>query len=315
MLQPPADESGERDGERDGEREDGESDPEERVPSSPEELECKICYQRYSCHGRRPKLLGCLHRVCARCLRRMLALGTSSPSSSSSPSPSPAGLGLGLGLSVSCPFCRHATPLGQLSVDALPDDANLMGRLERLERRHTHTSCGSEGGAREVLLTPAGLASSSSSLGSPDRTHEGDSSCFVITILEVQRHHSLPGRHGNANADANANANDDGLSTRSGSSSSLDSASLGSAAGGGGAEREPDEGVSRLCVQVRRVLVWLLGCFYFGSLPLGIYLLVLQRVTLGVVCVSLVPTSLTVCLVYGFCQCLCQGLCDCVPRT
>ncbi|XP_048087922.1 E3 ubiquitin-protein ligase RNF182 [Alosa alosa] len=273
----------EREGERDGER-DGESDPDERPPSSPDELECKICYQRYSSHGRRPKLLACLHRVCARCLRRMLDLGASG---ALAPSPG----GLSLSLSVSCPFCRHPTPLGQLSVDALPDDANLMGRLER---RPTRTSCGSE--PREVLLTPHGLAS----LGSPDHEHQHDSSCFVITILEVQRD-SLPSRHA------------DGLSTHSSSSSSLDSASLGSA--GGGAEQEPDDALSRLCVHVRRVLVWLLGCFYFGSLPLGIYLLVIQRVTLGIVCVSLVPTSLTVCLVYGFCQCLCQGLCDCVPRT
>lgn len=278
-------ETEERDGqtdmeERDGERE-GETAGEERdceSPDSPDEMECKICYQRYSSHGRRPKLLGCLHRVCARCLLRMLDVGTAVPAV-----PGDVGLSLGLSLSVSCPFCRHPTPLGQLSVDALPDDANLMGRLER---RHTRTSCGSE--PREVLLTPRGLAS----LGSPERQLAHDSSCLVITILEVQR--------------------DGGLSALSSSSSSLDSASLGST---GGADREPDDALSRLCGHVPRVLVWLLGCFYFGSLPLGIYLLVIQRVTLGIVCVSLVPTSLTVCLVYGFCQCLCQGICDCAPRT
>lgn len=285
----------ERDGQTHMEEKDGEIAEEERdceseregSPGNPDEVECKICYQRYSSHGRRPKLLGCLHRVCARCLRRMLDLGTTLPSVPG---------GLGLGLSVSCPFCRHPTPLGQLSVDALPDDANLMGRLER---RHTHTSCGSE--PREVLLTPHGLAS----LSSPEHelshahAHEHDS-CLVITILEVQRD-SLPGRHG------------DGLSTLSSSSSSLDSASLGSTGGAG--DREAGDALAKLCVHVPRVLVWLLGCFYFGSLPLGIYLLVIQRVTLGIVCVSLVPTSLTVCLVYGFCQCLCQGLCDCTPRT
>ena len=254
---------------RDSEERDGGRDSDEQRPSSPDELECKICYQRYSAHGRRPKLLGCLHRVCARCLRRMLDLG-SAPDC------------------VSCPFCRHETPLGQLNVAALPDDANLMGRLAR---RDTHTSWSSE--HREVLLTPDGLAAFQSPAHEPSQD-----TCLVITIMEVQRD-SLPGRHGDA------------LSTSS-SEGSLDSASLGSA--GGRADREQD-GLSKLCAHVPRVLVWLLGCFYFGSLPLGIYLLVIQRVTLGIVCVSLVPTSLTVCLVYGFCQCLCQGLCDCSPRT
>lgn len=40
-----------------------------------EELECKICYNRYDCDSRKPKLLGCLHRVCARCLKKMVSVG------------------------------------------------------------------------------------------------------------------------------------------------------------------------------------------------------------------------------------------------
>lgn len=40
-----------------------------------EELECKICYNRYNTRSRKPKLLGCLHRVCAKCLKKMVDLG------------------------------------------------------------------------------------------------------------------------------------------------------------------------------------------------------------------------------------------------
>lgn len=40
-----------------------------------EELECKICYNRYDYHGRKPKLLGCLHRVCAKCLKKLVTIG------------------------------------------------------------------------------------------------------------------------------------------------------------------------------------------------------------------------------------------------
>ncbi|XP_032405833.1 E3 ubiquitin-protein ligase TRIM32 isoform X11 [Xiphophorus hellerii] len=56
-----------------------------------EELECKICYNRYNTRSRKPKLLGCLHRVCAKCLKKMVDMGDSSPTV------------------ISCPFCRHET--------------------------------------------------------------------------------------------------------------------------------------------------------------------------------------------------------------
>ncbi|XP_037346954.2 uncharacterized protein LOC119230069 isoform X1 [Pungitius pungitius] len=56
-----------------------------------EELECKICYNRYDTRSRKPKLLGCLHRVCAKCLKKMVDMGESSPSI------------------ICCPFCRHET--------------------------------------------------------------------------------------------------------------------------------------------------------------------------------------------------------------
>ena len=42
-----------------------------------EELECKICYNRYDSRSRRPKLLSCLHRVCLKCLKKMVDVGES----------------------------------------------------------------------------------------------------------------------------------------------------------------------------------------------------------------------------------------------
>ncbi|XP_034041111.1 E3 ubiquitin-protein ligase RNF182 [Thalassophryne amazonica] len=225
----------------------------------PEELDCKICYQRYNAHIRKPKILDCLHRVCARCLVKILDIADS------------AGC-------ITCPFCRHQTEVTEYEVSGLPDDANIMSHLA------TSDKSWSSDHNREVVLSPKSLSSS------PSR----DSNCLVITIMEVQRdsQHS-PSRNGSSDIYAEQ---------------SLDSVSLGS---NGAADQDP---LSKFCNHVPRILVWLLGFLYFGSLPLGIYLLVIQKVTLGIVCVSLVPSSLTVCLVYGFCQCLCQGMCDCSTR-
>ncbi|XP_053305179.1 E3 ubiquitin-protein ligase RNF182-like [Spea bombifrons] len=227
-----------------------------------DELECKICYQKFNTHGRKPKILDCLHRVCARCLTKILLIGGGSPS-------------------VSCPFCRHDTELQEDAVGGLPDDTNIMSKLTEKDKAPSNPDC------TEVVLTPKNLSSSSPSHGS--------SNCLVITIMEVQRE---PGRTPSQNTLSDYYTEH-----------SVDSASVSSHG-----QIDPDL-FSKLCNHVPRILVWLLGFFYFGSLPLGIYLLVIQRVTLGIVCVSLVPSSLTVCLVYGFCQCLCQGMCDCSSRS
>ncbi|XP_031165166.1 E3 ubiquitin-protein ligase RNF182 [Sander lucioperca] len=234
---------------------------EEKDCPPPEELECKICYQRYNAHKRKPKILDCLHRVCARCLIKILDIAD------------------GAGF-VSCPFCRHQTEITEYEVSALPDDAIIMSHLVMRDKSWSSDH------NREVVLTPTGFCSSSPS-------HDS-SNCLVITIMEVQRdsQHS-PSRNGSSDIYAEQ---------------SLDSVSMDS---NGQADQDA---LSKFCNHVPRILVWLLGFLYFGSLPLGIYLLVIQRVTLGIVCVSLVPSSLTVCLVYGFCQCLCQGMCDCYSR-
>uniref|UniRef100_A0A8C5MGN0 E3 ubiquitin-protein ligase RNF182 n=1 Tax=Leptobrachium leishanense TaxID=445787 RepID=A0A8C5MGN0_9ANUR len=227
-----------------------------------EELECKICYQKFNNHHRKPKILDCLHRVCARCLSKMLIIG-------------------GGPLGISCPFCRNETELQEDEVAGLPDDMNILSKLAEKGRPSCNPDC------NEVVLTPKNLASSSPSRSS--------SNCLVITIMEVQQEQ--------------ARTSSQNTITDYYMEHSLDSASASS-------HGQIDHDLfSKLCNHVPRILVWFLGFFYFGSLPLGIYLLVIQKVTLGIVCVSLVPSSLTVCLVYGFCQCLCQGICDCSSRS
>ncbi|KAG8144053.1 hypothetical protein E2320_001179 [Naja naja] len=119
-----------------------------------EELECKICYQKFTLQSRKPKLLDCLHRVCAKCLTKILQVGSGS-------------------LRISCPFCRHETELQEEEVEGLPDDLNILSRLVTRDKSTWNSEC------KEVLLTPKNLASSSPSRGS--------SNCLVITIMEVQR--------------------------------------------------------------------------------------------------------------------------------
>ncbi|KAL8179804.1 UNVERIFIED_CONTAM: hypothetical protein K2H54_072995 [Gekko kuhli] len=58
------------------------------------------------------------------------------------------------------------------------------------------------------------------------------------------------------------------------------------------------------CPALPRLLLGLLCLVYFSSLPLGIYLLLLQRLSLGIVLVSLVPATLILCIFYSLCQCL-----------
>ncbi|XP_059927342.1 E3 ubiquitin-protein ligase RNF182 [Gadus macrocephalus] len=217
----------------------------------PDEMECKICYQRYNLRNRRPKVLACLHRVCARCLGRILDAAE------------------GGSLAISCPFCRRETGVSgrRLLLSELPDDAGVVGRLSTRDK-----SWSSDLSGGELLLTPGSLAaaSPSSSASSPSRR---SSHCLVITVVEVP---------GEPPSELNTEQSLDSLST--------------------GSEGLPERDVLfKACTHVPSVLLWLLGFFYLSSLPLGIYLLVIQRVTLGVVCVSLVPSSLTVCLVYGIC--------------
>ncbi|NXT31331.1 RN182 ligase, partial [Pelecanoides urinatrix] len=229
---------------------------EEKVPD--DELECKICYQRFTVHCRKPKILDCLHRICARCLTKILRIADRSRC-------------------VSCPFCRHETKLHEDEVEGLPSDTNIMSKLILKDKTAWNSDC------KEVVLTPKNLASSSSSHGS--------SNCLVITIMEVQR---------------------DSPRTPSQSTASDYYADHGTESVSLSSQSQLDQGLfSKLCKYGPRILVWLLGFLYFSSLPLGIYLLVIQKVTLGVMCVRFCSLQSNCMSPVWLLHYLCHGICDC----
>ncbi|XP_054641388.1 E3 ubiquitin-protein ligase RNF182 [Dunckerocampus dactyliophorus] len=225
----------------------------ESLVSTLEELECKICYNRYDTRSRKPKLLACLHRVCAKCVKRMVDMGESSPSV------------------ISCPFCRHETRVPDEEVWLMEDDRHILAVLSCQDRAR-------RGGHGEVVLSPSGLAGADSAHRSSD--------CLVITIME------LPDE----------------------SPSSSDSVSMLNVVG---LYRPPSLDSLPCNLPAHKCRAWtshsfprcLLGALclvYFSSLPLGIYLLMIAHMWLGVVLVSLVPSTLLLLVLYGFCQCLCH---------
>ncbi|XP_076149434.1 E3 ubiquitin-protein ligase RNF182 [Alosa pseudoharengus] len=238
-----------------------------------EELECKICYCPYSLTSRRPKVLECCHRLCAKCLAKILDLGESPPNA------------------VVCPFCRYITGLPGEAVGSLPDDCNLVAALSLQVRNHRNLN----EGPGEILLSPRHLSSlvGPSATASPSSLRS--SNYVVITIME-----SPPESNDPHNGPLAARGRDY-------RSSSLDSmASI--------TQRWTVWNCAALlCQTSARALVWLLGLLYFSSLPMGVYLLIMQKTTLGVLLVSLVPASLLMIMAYGLCQCLCHEFWDCVP--
>uniref|UniRef100_A0A3Q4FYW5 E3 ubiquitin-protein ligase RNF182 n=1 Tax=Neolamprologus brichardi TaxID=32507 RepID=A0A3Q4FYW5_NEOBR len=238
-----------------------------------EEMECKICYCAYNLGSRRPKVLECCHRLCSKCLIKILDLGESPPNA------------------LVCPFCRYLTRLPGDAVSNLPDDCNLVATLT-LQNKNQRNRQFHQEATTELLLSPMRLSSlmssnspvisnsSSTSSSTPYSTIRSSPNFVVITIMEPP-----PDYH----------------------SSSQDSmASI--------AERWTVWNCAALlCQTSARALVWVLGLLYFSSLPMGVYLLIMQRTTLGVLLVSLVPASLIVIMVYGFCQCICHEFWDCLP--
>uniref|UniRef100_A0A3Q1IKK6 E3 ubiquitin-protein ligase RNF182 n=1 Tax=Anabas testudineus TaxID=64144 RepID=A0A3Q1IKK6_ANATE len=229
-----------------------------RDRQTPEELDCKICYCAYNLGSRRPKVLECCHRLCAKCLTKIMDLGESPPNA------------------VVCPFCRYVTRLSGETVSNLPDDCKLVTVLAIQSRNQKNLHFYHEANT-ELLLSPRHL----SSLMGTSASNQ-----------DLQLHHQPHGSH-TSNLDYR--------------SSSLDSmASI--------THRWTVWNCAALLCQTSAPG----ACVGAGAAVLqlpayGVYLLIMQRTTLGVLLVSLVPASLVMIMVYGFCQCICHELWDCMP--
>lgn len=148
-----------------------------------EELECKICYCLYNLGSRRPKVLGCCHRLCNKCVSKLQALGESPPGG------------------VVCPFCRCVTTLAGEFVSSLPDDCRLVAVLAVQSRNQRNLHVHAEGA--ELVLSPRRLSSllsappsSSSSAASSDTysSIRSSSNFVLITIMEPPQARGLQAR-------------------------------------------------------------------------------------------------------------------------
>nr|XP_056700138.1 E3 ubiquitin-protein ligase RNF182-like [Euleptes europaea] len=219
------------------------------------ETECKICYEPFDSHTRRPKLLTCQHRMCARCLHKM-----------ADPGESPG--------SLRCPFCRRETLLPDKEVSRLQDDGRVLALLSGRERARRP---GRPPLSPEVLLCP-------SILEPFGEGKHSSSDCLVITLLEMPEDLAAP----------------EGVGL-------LDvmrlyrPPSLASLPCHAPLAKCP---AFSACPALPRFLMGVLCLVYFSSLPLGVYLLLVERLSLGIVLVSLVPATLILCIFYSLCQCL-----------
>ncbi|XP_061094954.1 E3 ubiquitin-protein ligase RNF182-like [Conger conger] len=225
--------------------------------ASTEELECKICYRLYNLGARRPKVLGCCHRLCAKCLSKMAGL-VEVPQQS-----------------LACPFCRYPTYLTGEAVTVLPDDHNIVKALALRGRRKRDPK------SAELLLSPSGLsstvnASPSSSTSSPtsSSSSQGTSNCLGIAVVEAAPE--------SPDDSTQAGARDSNLP--------------------GLQPWKLWRFIIRSWCCLAQALVCFLGILYFGSLPLGIFLLVKKKTSLGIFMVSLVPSSMLMLVLYDIFQ-------------
>lgn len=86
------------------------------TPEEPTDAECAICYQEYNQYNKCPRMLECAHVFCTECLQR-IQLYHSDPRSL------PA---------ISCPLCRHLTPLEAGNALSLPCNSRILARLPRV---------------------------------------------------------------------------------------------------------------------------------------------------------------------------------------
>lgn len=179
--------------------------------------------------------------------------------------------------SVVCPFCRYVTDLPGEAGGSLPDDYNLVTVLS-IQNQYLK---GSQG---EILLTPRHL----NSLVGHSASATPSSLCsnyVVITIMESPQERAISADHRSSSLDSMASVTQRCTVWNC---------------------------MTLLCQALARILVWVVGLLYFSSLPTGIYLLIMQKTTLGVLLISLVPVSLVIIIVYGMCQCVCHEFWDCL---
>ncbi|XP_015271988.1 PREDICTED: E3 ubiquitin-protein ligase RNF182-like [Gekko japonicus] len=177
---------------------------------------------------------------------------------------------------LSCPFCRRETLLPERDVGRLQDDGRVLATL--LSGRERARRPGRPPLSPEVLLCPGVLEPFGEG-------RHGSSDCLVVTLLEVPEDLAAPEGVGLL---------DVMRLYRPPSVASLPC---------------PDplakcQACSACPALPRRLLMGLLCLLYFSSLPLGIYLLLVERLSLGIVLVSLVPATLILCILYSLCQCL-----------
>ncbi|KAK2860354.1 hypothetical protein Q7C36_004520 [Tachysurus vachellii] len=92
--------------------------PKEEIAASGDspELECPVCYQEYDQDRKLPRMLECLHVFCTECLHN-IQLSPLHPPDPNSPA------------SISCPLCRHATPLESGDTHSLPCNSRILAQL------------------------------------------------------------------------------------------------------------------------------------------------------------------------------------------
>uniref|UniRef100_A0A8D0KLN6 E3 ubiquitin-protein ligase RNF182 n=1 Tax=Salvator merianae TaxID=96440 RepID=A0A8D0KLN6_SALMN len=183
---------------------------------------------------------------------------------------------------LSCPFCRQEMLLPGTGVGLPQEDGRapaLPGGGERAQKR------GGAGRSPEVLLCP-GVLEPSAGAG-----RSSSSDCLVVTLLEMPEDVAAP----------------DGLRA-------LDVVQLYRPPSPTSLPCRAPPAKCQPCTAGHpfpRFLVGVLCLVYFSSLPLGIYLLLVQRLHLGLILVSLVPATLLLCVFYGVCQCLRHELSGC----